>query len=42
MFCLLNLLTDLLYALVDPRVRTQYQKSTGKKKPKRADKGAEL
>lgn len=31
MFSVLNLMIDLLYAFVDPRIKTQYQRSSGKK-----------
>ena len=32
-FSLVNLLVDIIYAFVDPRIKSQYSKSTGKKPP---------
>ena len=36
MFVLLNLIVDLLYAFVDPRIKTQYQNASKQKKKKKA------
>lgn len=39
MFCLLNLCVDLIYAYVDPRIKSQYSKSKRKKKYGKSDDG---
>ena len=34
--CLINVLVDIIYVFVDPRIRAQYQKHSARKKTKRA------